>query len=93
MHILLLQIDIYLPECHSLKDKRHVVKPLLNELRRDYNISAAEVDLHDEWQHARFAVVTVGNMREALEQTERDVLTLFETHPSAQLTQVHREWL
>ena len=93
MHILLLQVELYLPECHSLKDKRHVIKPLLNELRRDFNISAAETDHHDEWQHAQIAVVAVGNLREALERTDREVLTLLETHASAQVSQVHREWL
>lgn len=44
-----LALDVLLGDVHSLKEKRSVVRPVLAELRRKYDISAAEVghvDLH-----------------------------------------------
>lgn len=48
---------LYLPGCDSLKAKRSRLKPLLARLHKEFNVSAAEVDLHDVWQSAEIAVV------------------------------------
>jgi hypothetical protein len=56
---LTLQIDI--PGCKSLKNKRSRLKPLLTRLHREFNISVAEVDHHDSWQSAIIACVLVSN--------------------------------
>ncbi|MEO8376617.1 MAG: DUF503 domain-containing protein [Candidatus Sumerlaeota bacterium] len=93
MHILLMQLEIHPPNCHSLKEKRSVMKPLLNELRRDYNVSASEVDAHDVWQSGVIAVVCVAGMKSACEKNERDVLNVIETHAEAQLAVYKAEWL
>ncbi|MBI1290860.1 DUF503 family protein [bacterium] len=93
MHILLVQYHLHLPDCHSLKDKRQVMKPLLNELRRDFNISAAEIDDHDLWQSAVIATVAVSNLRDAVERSEREVTDRIETNGDVQIAQINREWL
>ncbi len=93
MHILLVEYELHLPECHSLKEKRHVIKPLLNEIRRDYNVSAAEVEFHDVWQQALLAVVCVGNLKPALEKNERQLTALLDSHESAVLVDVRTQWL
>ncbi|WP_146362908.1 DUF503 domain-containing protein [Arthrobacter yangruifuii] len=44
-----LELDLLLGDVHSLKEKRSVVRPILAELRRRLDVSAAEVgslDLH-----------------------------------------------
>lgn len=55
------RLRLYLPGCESLKDKRSRLKPLLARLHREFNLAAAEVDLHDVWQTAELALVTVAN--------------------------------
>jgi uncharacterized protein YlxP (DUF503 family) len=45
-----ISIEIQLPGCRSLKEKRHLIKPLLNRLIRNYKVTAAETgfnDVHD----------------------------------------------
>jgi uncharacterized protein len=56
-----LTIHLHLPACSSLKEKRGRIKPLLARLRREFNVSAAEMDLQDHWQEAALACVMVGN--------------------------------
>jgi uncharacterized protein len=63
------RLRLYLPGCSSLKEKRGLLKPLLARLHREFNIAAAEVDLHDVWQSAELALVAVAN-DSALVQSE-----------------------
>lgn len=57
----LLTLHLQLPGCNSLKDKRSVVKPILARLHREFNVSAAEVDLQDTWREAVLACVLVSS--------------------------------
>ncbi len=54
-------IQLYLPGVTSLKEKRRLLKPLLNQLRRTFEVAATEVDHQDTWQSAAIAIVTVAN--------------------------------
>ena len=54
-----LTMEINVPEAHSLKEKRHVVRSLKDRLRSRFNVSVAEIDGQDSWQRAVVAAVTV----------------------------------
>jgi uncharacterized protein YlxP (DUF503 family) len=58
-------IELHLPAAQSLKDKRQVVKSLIQRLKNRYNISIIEAGQLDLWQRAGFALVFF-----ALSQTE-----------------------
>jgi len=45
-------VTLHVFESHSLKEKRRVVKSLLERARNRYNVSIAEVDHQDSWQLA-----------------------------------------
>jgi uncharacterized protein len=57
----ILTIHLHFPGCASLKEKRGRLKPLLARLHRQFNVSAAEMDLQDKWQEAIIACGMVGN--------------------------------
>jgi len=61
MPVGILNLDLYIPSCASLKEKRSHIKPLLSRLHREFNISAAEVDLQDKWQSAAISCAIVSN--------------------------------
>jgi len=54
-------LELYLPANGSLKGKRQVVKSLVARLRKEFNVSVAEVGAHDVWQTAVIGVVCVSN--------------------------------
>jgi hypothetical protein len=54
-----LTFHLHLPTCASLKEKRGRLKPLLARLRREFNVSVAEMDLNDRWQEAVIACAMV----------------------------------
>ncbi|HJW90283.1 MAG TPA: DUF503 domain-containing protein [Anaerolineales bacterium] len=79
MNVGLLTLHLHLPGCASLKEKRSRIKPLLSRLRKEFNISVAEVGLQDIWQNAVVACTMVSNdrvhTRRSLQQVARWVET------------------
>lgn len=51
-----LRVELHLPTPQSLKQKRAVLRPLIEGLRRIGSYSVAEVDHHDSWQRAAIGV-------------------------------------
>lgn len=56
-----LSLEIRLPGCSSLKEKRGRLKPLLAGVHKKFNVSAAEIDLQDHHTAAIVACVIVSN--------------------------------
>jgi hypothetical protein len=71
MHLAITTWDLHLPGCHSLKEKRGVMKPLTSALRRTLNVSVAETGQQDLWQRAEIACAVVGSARAVVEETLR----------------------
>jgi len=63
--------DLHLEGCLSLKERRSVLQPLKQALRRQLNVSVAEVDPQDLWQRATLACAAVGSDRSVVEETLR----------------------
>lgn len=55
-----LRITLYLPENHSLKGKRGVLRKIKARVANEFNVSIAECDGHDLWQRAVLGVSQVG---------------------------------
>jgi hypothetical protein len=56
-----LVVDVLLGDVHSLKEKRSVVRPIVAELRRRFDVSAAETGAHDLHRRAELAVALVSS--------------------------------
>jgi uncharacterized protein YlxP (DUF503 family) len=54
-------IYLHIPANHSLKGKRRVLKALIARVRKDFNVSIAEVDQQDAWQAATLGVACVAS--------------------------------
>lgn len=67
------RLTLHLPESRSLKDKRGVVKSVLDRLRKR-NVSASEVDSHDLWQKAEVGFAVVSRDRAGAESAVRAAL-------------------
>lgn len=70
-----LAVDLLLGDLHSLKEKRSVVRPLVAELRRRFEVAAAETGALDLHRRAEIAVALVSSTHahavEVLDQCER----------------------
>ena len=74
MVVAVLTIHLQLPGCSSLKDKRSRVKPILTRLHKEFNVSAAEIDLQDHWRDTVIACAMIGNDRVFLNNALQAIL-------------------
>jgi uncharacterized protein YlxP (DUF503 family) len=54
-------VTLHLSASRSLKDKRQVVRSLVERLRRQFNVAVAEVEEQESWQTAVLGLVVVSN--------------------------------
>ena len=79
--------ELHLPASRSLKDKRRVVKSLIEKLYQRYRVSIAETDFHDLHQRAEIAVAAVAAGGESeMEKLMDELRNLVESEPEAYLT-------
>ncbi len=71
-----LRLTLYVQGASSLKDKRQVVRKVVDRLRSRFNVAVAEVGDNDVWQRAVIGIAAVANDRsfvnEVLDKCARD---------------------
>ena len=86
-------MDLLLGDVHSLKQKRSIVRPVVAELRRRFEVSAAETGDLDRHRRCELAVAVVtsthGHAVEVLDACER----LVAGRPELELLGVRRRVL
>jgi len=75
-----LTIHLHIPACISLKEKRGQIKPLISRLRREFNVSVAEMDLQDKWDEAVIGCAMIGNDHAFLQSALQNVAKWVEGH-------------
>lgn len=91
MIIVYAEVDCLIYHAQSLKAKRSVIKPLLLKVRRDFNVSIAEVDYQSLWQRTKFAIVTVSNEMQYAEKVIQEVIKSLELTSDLEITSTHIE--
>jgi uncharacterized protein YlxP (DUF503 family) len=86
-----LALDVLLGDVHSLKEKRSVVRPIVAELRRRFDVSAAESGHLDLHRRAQIGVAVVApdvrHCTDVLDACER----LVAARPEIELLSAHRQ--
>jgi uncharacterized protein YlxP (DUF503 family) len=73
-----LQVELYLPGCGSLKEKRMILKGLKERIRNQLNISVAEVDYLDKWQRSVLGFVSVANDTKRVNEVLDNTVSMIE---------------
>lgn len=76
---------IYLPNCHSLKDKRSILESYKISLRKKYNISISEIGQKNLWKNSIIGISFIGDDRQLMEQIVDKIIKDTEKHPEIQL--------
>jgi len=81
MTIGLLQVRISIPEAHSLKEKRQVLRSLKDRIKNTMNVSVAETGRQDAWQFSELAFVTVAGTSEVVDKRLAAVANTLQANP------------
>jgi len=76
-----MEIQLRLDGCESLKDKRRVLRSLIDRMRHDFNVAISEVADQDLWGNATIGVACVSNDARHAESVLQHVLDAFDACP------------
>ena len=93
MHIASLCVRLEITSSLTLKDKRQVIRSLLDRIRNRFNVSAAEIGENDSVRYAELAAAAVANDRPFLDTMMAKVVDLIESEPRVVLLEQELEFL
>lgn len=79
------EFDVLLGDVQSLKQKRSVVRPIVSEIRKRFQITVAEVDDAELYRRARIGVSIVSGDRSVVEDTLNAVEEFVARRPEIEL--------
>jgi len=80
------KIDLYLPNSHSLKDKRNLLKSIKLRIRNYYNVSVSEINNSDLWKNTTLGIACIGNDKKYLNKILNEIILFLEKQNESQLT-------
>ncbi len=73
-----LELELRIPQAHSLKEKRSVVKRVIERLKGKFNVSVSEIGNQNSWQSSVIGVVTLGTSAKVVDATLEKVVLFVE---------------
>lgn len=91
MHIKGLEIQLIIYDSYSLKDKRRVLKSIMEKIRKRYNVSIAEIEDNEIWNKATLGVACVSNSLALCDQILNQVTNFIDQDQRVEITILERE--
>lgn len=89
----LLTLDLHIFEAHSLKEKRFVIKSLIDRIKNKFNVSVAEVDANDLWQRSIIGIAMVANETQFINKVFENIRNVVYDINAVELIESHVELL
>jgi uncharacterized protein YlxP (DUF503 family) len=93
MEVGMLTVQIHLHAAESLKDKRRVVRSLIEKARARHNVAAAEADHQDLLQRAEVVFLGIASSRDAIERMFDQIVGEAERSVPGDVMELDREFL
>lgn len=91
MKILIMKITLRASWVHSLKEKRMVVKSILQKLKNKFNISAAEIENQDIHQTIVIGITGICGTSAQIDSTMEHIITFIENNTNAEITDIEKD--
>jgi len=91
MFVGICRLGLILPEGNSLKDKRNIIKSIMERLRHRFNISIAEVEHQDALRRAGIGFAVVSNEKSHLEKMMNSVVNHIELDGRVEIESIESE--
>jgi uncharacterized protein YlxP (DUF503 family) len=80
-----LELDLRIEGSFSLKDKRRVLRSLMDRARREFHVAIAEVGDHEIWNSAVLGAACVTTATDHAEAILQSVIDLADQNPEAEV--------
>jgi uncharacterized protein len=88
-----LRVEFHIPVVHSLKEKRGVIKPVIDGLKNRFNVSVAETDFQDLWQRCEIGIGVVASSASHAQYVIDECDRFVWSFPEIAVTSSRTEWL
>ena len=78
--------ELHLPEARSLKQKRKVIKGLIDRIHHRFRVSISETDYHDLHQRTEISIAAIARSTHDGERLMDSIRDMIDTEPRALLT-------
>ncbi len=87
------RLDIMLWDSGCLKDKRRILKSVIERLKGKFNVSVAEVADNDKWQASSLGLSVVSNSKYQCDRVLDAAIRFIEMDTRVEIVKCHRETL
>ena len=87
----LIRLRLFSP--NSLKEKRRILKSLIERLKSRYNISIAEVGENDSWQIAEIGIAVVANKAVFADEVINKIVYFIDNFDSVEIIDIDIEMI
>lgn len=91
MKVLLLKVTLRAAWVHSLKEKRMVVKSIIQKLKNKFNLSVGEVAEQDIHQTIVIGISAICGSSAQVDSTMENVITFIEENTDAEIINIENE--
>lgn len=88
----ILKLKLMIPDSHSLKGKRGVLKSIQARVSNQFNVSVTECGDHELWQSAVLGFAAAGTSQPVVEATLQKIVDFVDTLGLAELGETAVEW-
>jgi uncharacterized protein YlxP (DUF503 family) len=93
MFVLALEVDVHIAHARSLKDKRGVIRSIVDGARNRYHVAAAEVGDENLWQRAQLGFAAVSNSQRHTTEVIDEVSRFVWSFAEIDVLDEERTWL
>jgi len=91
MNILIMEVTLRASWIHSLKEKRMIVKSIIQKLKNKFNISVAEIENQDIHNTIVIGIAGICANSAQLDSTMEHITTFIECNTDAEIIDIQKE--
>jgi uncharacterized protein YlxP (DUF503 family) len=87
MFVKTISLTLFIHDALTLKDKRQIIKSILEKVHHKFNAATAEVGYQDQWQRSQLGIALVGNSPSRMDAVQQELLTMIESQYPVEITE------
>lgn len=93
MFVMALRCDLRFPHAQSLKEKRRLLRPLVDGARSRFDVSVAETDHQDSWQRCELGFALVSGEPHRVETLATLIEQFIWQADGVEVLEIERTWV
>ena len=85
------EIEILIYESNSLKEKRQVVKSIIERIKSKFNASVAEVGYNELWNRSLLGLALVSNNKRLCDASISKIISFIDNDERVEILNCHKE--